>query len=442
MKVVNGNGPTAFAFELDPRAPDRLPGPVAAALARGSERSQDEADVLTAHFRRRVSERGAALVERRGELEREREQLEAAVPTALVLEELAEPRETHVHERGSFLQQGERVHPDVPGVLHDLPAEPAEPTEPTENGRGAPDRDRLTLALWLVDPDGPLTARVTVNRLWEQVFGRGIVFTSDDFGTRGDPPTHPALLDWLATELVRNGWSQKQLLRTIVTSSTYRQSSAVTPELQERDPHNLLLARGPRFRVPAETVRDIALAASGLLDRSIGGPSVFPPQPEDIWAATYSQDRWTTAEDSSRWRRGLYTFWRRTAPYPSFMAFDATSREVSCARRSCTNTPLQALVLLNDPAFVEAAGALARRMLTKESDEARAVLGFRLCLARRPEPAEVDVLVQLARSERALFTAEPDRAALLAPGEDPVELAVWTVVANALLNLDEVITKG
>ena len=228
--------------------------------------------------------------------------------------------------------------------------------------------------------------------------------------------------------MVESGWSVKHVLRTIVGSSTYRQTSAVTPEQLERDPRNALLARGPRFRVDAETVRDVALAASGLLNRTVGGPSVFPYQPEGIWATTYGDNTWTSAEGPNRWRRGMYTFWRRTAPYPTFLMFDATSREISCARRSRTNTPLQALALLNDPAFYEAAAALGRRMIEAGTGDAeRAALGFRLCLAREPRPGELDVLVRLARDER---------------GRAGDELAVWTLVGNVLLNLDETVTKG
>ena len=203
--------------------------------------------------------------------------------------------------------------------------------------------NRLGLARWLVDENNPLVARVAVNRLWEQIFGRGLVETSEDFGTQGAPPSHPELLDWLATEFIAKGWSQKALIRTIVLSATYRQSSAVTPELAERDPYNRLFARGPRVRMEAEMVRDVALAASGLLSAKMFGPSVFPLQPDGIWNMPYSSDKWTTSTGEDRYRRSLYTFWRRTSPYPSFMTFDATSRELCTVRRVRTNTPLQAL---------------------------------------------------------------------------------------------------
>ena len=223
--------------------------------------------------------------------------------------------------------------------------------------------NRLGLAHWLVDEANPLTARVAVNRAWEQFFGRGMVETSEDFGTQGAQPSHPELLDWLATEFVKQGWRMKPLHKLIVTSATYRQSSAVSPALVERDPYNRLLARGPRFRLEAEMVRDVALAASGLLSRKIGGPSVFPPQPDGIWDIPYSSEKWTLSEGEDRYRRGIYTFIRRSAAYPSFMTFDATSREFCTVRRVRTNTPLQALTTMNDEAFFEAARALAARVL-------------------------------------------------------------------------------
>jgi mono/diheme cytochrome c family protein len=409
---------------------------------------------------------------------------EPEIPKALVMQERKEPRETHVLVRGNFLSPGRKVLPGVPAVLPPLPA-------------GQP-ANRLGLARWLVDAENPLTARVAVNRLWQQFFGLGLVATSEDFGTQGEPPSHPELLDYLATELIRQKWSMKAIDRMIVTSATYRQASRVTPELVELDPRNRLLARGPRVRVEAEMVRDIALAASGLLSHKIGGPSVFPPQPEGIWTQNYSSEKWSTSPGEDRHRRGLYTFWRRTSPYPAFMSFDAPSREFCCVRRSRTNTPLQALTTLNDPAFVECARALARRMLNEapkttataaraadnraageaSTAEARAAYGFRLCLARQPKPAELQPLVALYQSELehyrrdtkaalALSAGAPMSAAVAkvdapasdtesnAGGSEPAsdsrpekahdnaaaDLAAWTVVANVLLNLDATITK-
>jgi len=371
---------------------------------------------------------------------------------ALVMTEREKPRETHVQIRGNFLSPGRRVSPGVPAVLPALP-------------EGAP-ANRLTMARWLVDPANPLTPRVTANRVWEQYFGVGLVETSEDFGTQGERPSHPELLDYLASELVHDGWSLKKFHRLIVTSATYRQSSRTTPALAERDPRNRLLAHGPRARVEAEMVRDIALSASGLLSHKVGGPSVFPPQPEGIWTQHYSGDQWTTSTGEDRYRRGLYTFWRRTSPYPTFMSFDAPSREACIVRRSRTNTPLQALATLNDPAFVETARALARRMLSEAPTgaqaattagpadaaviAARATHGFRLCLARAPRTAELEQLVALYQQELAHYRDHTDAATELAIGKEGAEnpdkidisqWAAWTVVANVLLNLDATLTK-
>ena len=365
---------------------------------------------------------------------------EAAIKpaTTLVMRERPAPRPTHVHIRGNHRNLGQAVTPAVPGKWHALSA-------------GQP-ANRLGLARWLVDPANPLVGRVTMNRIWARYFGKGFVETSEDFGAQGEPPSHPELLDWLATELVRQGWSVKAMHRLIVTSATYRQTSRVTPELYERDPYNRLNARGPRFRLEAETVRDNALAISGLLNRKIGGPSVFPSQPEGIWNNPYSTDKWMASKGGDRYRRGLYTFWRRTAPYAAFVAFDAPSREVCWERRPRTNTPLQALATLNDRVFVECSAALARRMLTEArgKDEDRAIYGFRLCAGRSPTGAELTYLVQLFRDNVAKYRKDPAAAqamrsnGLPAPAGDVdgAELAAWTVVANVLLNLDETVTKA
>ncbi|MBX7165069.1 MAG: PSD1 and planctomycete cytochrome C domain-containing protein [Pirellulales bacterium] len=361
-----------------------------------------------------------------------------AVTSTPVYEELAEPRTTRIQLRGNFLDPSDEVSAGVPAVLHALPED-------------AP-KNRLTMAHWLVDPRNPLVARVLVNRLWEQYFGRGIVETCEDFGTQGDRPTNPELLDWLATELVRLDWSLKAMHRTIVLSATYRQSSHVAPELAAHDPDNRLLARGPRLRLEAEMVRDQALAASGLLSAKMYGPSVMPPQPDGVWQVVYSGDTWNTSAGEDRYRRGIYTFWRRTSPHPMMTTFDAPSREVCVVRRSRSNTPLQALVTLNDPVFVEAAQALARRMLLESgaSPAERIERGFRLCVARRPEADETARLVALVESELAAYRQDPEAAARMATeplgpvptGLDTAELAAWTVVANVLLNLDETLTKG
>ena len=358
--------------------------------------------------------------------------------TTMVMEELQKPRTTHVLIRGSHNVKGEQVSPGVPRALHPMSAD----LPP----------NRLGLARWLVDPRNALVGRVTMNRLWAQMFGRGIVETSEDFGVQGEPASHPELLAWLAKEFVRQSWSLKSMQRLIVTSATYRQSSRVTPDRLERDPYNRWFSRGPRFRMEAEMVRDQALAVSGLLKNTIGGPSVYPYQPEGIWFVPYSNDRWTESRDGNQFRRGLYTFWRRSAPYPTFTVFDAPSREFCCERRARTNTPLQALVTLNDPAFVQPAAALARRVLTESNGtlENRAKFAFRLVLARAPTSAEISHVIELYREN--LDAYQRDRAAakvmaMIEPTKDRVEidqaeLAAWTVIANVLLNLDETVTKG
>ena len=367
------------------------------------------------------------------------------IVTALIVRERPgfERPSTFLHIRGAYLSKGEEVFADVPYVLNPLPAN-AMP-------------NRLGLALWLVSEENPLTARVTVNRYWEQIFGHGIVETTEDFGTQGDPPTHPELLDWLATEFMRDGWSMKKIIRTIVTSATYRQSSYVTPEWVERDPYNKLLARGPRFRVNAETVRDIALAASGLLSSKVGGPSVFPYQPEGVWGQPYSDDQWIQSTGEDRCRRGVYTFIRRTSAYPSHLTFDAPSREYCTVRRVRTNTPLQALTTLNDPVFFEAARALAWRVVHEAGPDlnTRATLAFRLCVSRSPARAELDRILAFYRQQLEQYRLDPKSAADTLGDSSPkvasqgpaataaanADLAAWTMVANVLLNLDETISK-
>ena len=340
---------------------------------------------------------------------------------------------TWLRERGNFASRAEKVYAGTPAALHPMP-------------ESAPS-NRLGLARWLVDERNPLVARVVVNRAWEQFFGRGIVETSEDFGSQAAAPSHPELLDWLAVEFVKRGWSQKALHRLIVTSATYQQDSTVTPEGLERDPANRLLARGPRFRVEAEMIRDLALSAAGLLSRKVGGPSVMPPQPEGIWRNPYSRERWMTAKGEDRYRRGLYTFLRRTSPYPSMMTFDATSREFCTVRRVRTNTPLQSLTLLNDETMLEMARALARRMYLEVDGAVRDRLahGFRLCLTRRPTSAELDRLVALYQQQLDNYRRDTPAAAKLLAGTNrelpEPELAALTLVSNVLLNLDEMVTK-
>jgi len=361
------------------------------------------------------------------------------IPSTLVMRERVsfERPSFELRVRGSFAARGERVYARTPTTLS-----PMREDQPV---------NRLGLARWLVDENNPLVARVAVNRVWEQIFGRGVVETSEDFGTQGAPPTHAELLDWLATEFVAKGWSQKAIIRTIVLSSTYRQSSAVTPLLAERDPYNRLLARGPRVRMEAEMVRDAALAASGLLSQKMFGPSVFPLQPEGIWNMPYNSDKWVPSSGEDRYRRSLYTFWRRTSPYPSFMTFDATSREYCTVRRVRTNTPLQALTLLNDPAAFEAAGALAKRMIAAGgAPTARAAFGIKLVLSRDSKPAELERLVKMYEEELAHYRTRSESSGSQSSGSqssadhsaaDSAELSAWTMVANVLLNLDEAVTK-
>ncbi|HEX6465578.1 MAG TPA: DUF1553 domain-containing protein, partial [Vicinamibacterales bacterium] len=357
------------------------------------------------------------------------------IPSALVMRDKPsfERPSTYVRRRGNFMDKREKVYAAVPEVLPPL----GDDQMP----------NRLGLARWLVDDRNPLTARVAVNRAWEQFFGRGIVETSEDFGTRGTPPSHPELLDWLATELVRQKWSMKTLHKTIVLSATYRQSSEVTRAMAERDPYNRLLARGPRFRLDAETIRDTVLATSGLLSDKIGGPSVFPPQPDGIWDIPYSDDKWVTSAGEDRYRRGLYVFIRRSAPYPSFLTFDATSRERCTVRRVRTNTPLQALTALNDEGFFEAARALGARVLRGPDDvESRITLAFRTVLSRTPAPEERERIRRSYNQQVNRFRNDSAAAASVVgsyavKGIDPTEQAAWTLVANALLNLDETVTK-
>lgn len=338
---------------------------------------------------------------------------------------------TVIRIRGTFTMPGDRVYAGVPDVLNPLPPD-AMP-------------NRLGLAYWLVDDNNPLTARVQVNHFWETLFGRGIVETSEDFGTQGDPPSHPELLDWLAVEFMSQGWSMKKILREMVTSATYRQSSHLTPELLERDPYNKLLTRGPRFRMEAEMVRDFALSTSGLLNPKIGGPSVFPFQPEGVWNMPYNDDRWVQSENGDQYRRDIYTFIRRTSPYPSLVTFDAPSREFCTVRRVRTNTPLQALTTLNDEVFFEAARAMARRM-QKEGGATptdQVAYGFRLCTSRPPEKAELDKLLGFYQRELQDFQKSVNPAREVVQSKDAANAPSWaamTMVANVILNLDEAIT--
>jgi hypothetical protein len=377
--------------------------------------------------------------------------------TSLVLQERAEPRETYIHTRGDFLSKGKVVTPGVPAALPPLPVD-----QPP---------NRLTLARWLVSPENPLTARVTVNRLWERFFGTGIVRTSEDFGRQGEAPSHPELLDWLACEFVQpqawanagggsspHAWDLKHVVRLIVTSATYRQTAAATPALLEKDFYNRLLARGPRFRMDGECIRDCAMTVSGLLVADVGGPSVYPLQVANLWKEIgflrpeIGMDEWPVSEGPDLYRRGLYTFWRRVCTYPTFATFDAPSRDVCTARRPRTNTPLQALAALNEPTLVEAARVFGQRILSEGGTDLaqRLTYAFQTCLSRPPTAAERERLTRFYDAQLAAFRQQPAAAnqllrigpAPLQTQTDPSELAAWTMVANVLFNLDEMLTKG
>jgi hypothetical protein len=408
-----------------------------AALA-ADKRTAEQQKALDETFRRE-HEPMASIYKRIVRSEKQLKETEAAIAKMPIMRELApqKQRVTRIHRRGNFLDPGDVVVPGVPGLFGPLP--PGAPT------------NRLGVAEWLVQPDNPLTARVAVNRAWARFFGTGLVETEEDLGTQGALPTHPELLDWLAVEFRDSlGWSWKKLCKTIVMSAAYRQSSRQDPGKLKIDPRNQWLSRAPRFRLSAETVRDQALAVAGLLSRKTHGPSVMPPQPEGIWRAVYSGLRWQTSPGEDRYRRALYTFCRRTSPYPAMTTFDAGSGEVCTVRRIRTNTPLQALVTLNDPAFFEAAAALGRRMNQGGGNAGHAVeRGFQLVLARPPAPGESERLVRLFESSRTGF--ERDTAAAkelldganlnLLSGESAETMAAWAVVANVLLNLDETLTK-
>jgi hypothetical protein len=364
------------------------------------------------------------------------EELDADLPglsEVAALAERATPRPTRILLRGDFRSPGIEVEPDVPGALPPLPA-------------GAP-RNRLGLARWLVERGHPLTARVTVNRVWQELFGRGLVATSEDFGTRGDPPSHPELLDWLAAEFMDSGWDFKHIVRLIVESATYRQSSRAREDLDNRDPLNTLLARQQRLRLPAELIRDSALAASGLLHPSVGGRSFFPPMPAGLLNVAYRSRDWRVSEGPERHRRTLYAFFWRSVPHPQRMNFDAPDTLTTCSRRQRSTTPLQALNLLNDPEFHEAAHALAARVMRERADlSGRVARVVELALARPPHADEVALLTRYYVRKRQRLEQEPALGARQFPGAaaaglDPAEAAAWAGVASVVLNLDEFITR-
>jgi hypothetical protein len=428
-----------LAVTDDPKMPKRaaVPQEILAILDRPDDERQPADHEKLARYFRSVT---PLLQSTRDEIAR-LEKARPAITNLPVLVELPidKQRVTHLFRKGNFLDPGEVVTATTPSAF---------------SSPSATKMDRLSVAKWLVSKENPLTSRVAVNRFWACLFGQGIVETEEDFGTQGDLPSHPELLDWLAVEY-RDAlqWDTKALLKLIVTSATYRQSSRVTPELLGRDPRNRLLSRAPRYRMEAEMIRDQALALSGLLAPKVGGPSVYPPQPDGLWQAAFNGERtWATSKGEDRYRRGLYTFWRRTIPYPSMAAFDAPSRETCAIKRVRSNTPVQAFVTLNDPVYVEAAQALARRIVrdggSTPEDRVRFVL--RVCLVRAPDSDQVAKLLDLYESERDHYRSSPAEALKLAT--DPLgplpagltadELAAWTVVANIVLNLDGVLTKG
>jgi hypothetical protein len=408
-----------------------------------SQRTEEQSDWLRKSFFQTASKADKQLDVDYQSLTKGLAQLNREIPSTMVMSEMRTPRQTHVLKRGDYQSPGDLVQPSTPSVLPAMP-------------KDAP-RNRLTLARWLINPTNPLTARVAVNHFWQMYFGLGIVKTSEDFGSQGDPPSNQALLDWLATEFIRTGWDVKSMQRVIVTSAAYRQESSVTPELLERDPENRLLARGPRFRLPAEMVRDNALAISGLLRFDVGGRSVFPYQPKGLWeemafGGDFSAQTYVQSHGSDLYRRSMYTFWKRSVPYPTLNTFDAPDREKCTARRSVTNTPLQALVVLNDPTYVEAARVFAERDLREAGPNRldRIRFAFRLATDRDPTAQESAVLEKLYRKEMIHY--DSDRAAatkLVSVGEskrdpklDPAELAAWTLVTSTILNMDETMTKN
>jgi hypothetical protein len=430
-----------FAVSNTPEAAaEKLPAAVRQALAVPQEdRTAAQEDVIFSYWRTQVPEWSDA--------NRRIEGLWQSHPrgiSQLVLKERAECRKTYVHDRGDFLKPTAEVTPSTPKFLHTLESTAAMP-------------NRLDFARWLVDRRSPTTARSIVNRLWQAYFGVGLVSSADDLGTQGDLPTHPELLDWLAVELMEHDWSLKHIHRLIVSSATYQQSSVVSPELLERDPANSLLARGPRFRVDAEMVRDIALAASGLMKHQVGGPSVCPPAPSFLFEppASFMPKPWALATNRDQYRRALYTFKYRSVPYPALETFDAPRGDVACVRRARSNTPLQALTSLNESLFLECARMLAQRTIAEggDTDDQRLVYAMRCCTSRKPDNEELATLRSFLKNQRQEFAADEAAAQKLVGGapaiDEPVppgftwaDVAAWTATARVILNLDETITKN
>jgi hypothetical protein len=414
------------------------------------KRNDKQRAELRTHYVEHVSPVSRPLHEALAAAKKQRDEFNATIPTAMVMQEMDKPRETHVLIRGAYDNKGELVSMNTPAFLP--PMDPAWP------------KNRLGLAKWLLDEKNPLTSRVTVNRFWQSFFGTGLVKTSDDFGSQGELPSHPELLDWLATEFMKDSagraWDVKAMVKLLVTSSTYRQASYISPDAAEHDPENRLLARGPRFRLNAEFIRDQALAVAGLLDDRIGGASVLPYQPAGLWeelmsradGANFSAQVYVQSHGADLYRRSMYTFWKRTVPPPQLSTFDAPDRETCTVKRSRTNTPLQALVLMNDPTYIEASRKLAERVIREGGStvQDRLAFAFRLPLARKPRPDEAKVLIRILTEQSDHFRQHPEAVTkLLAVGESPrdekldqAELAAWTTVTSVILNLDETVTKG
>ncbi len=423
------------ADEIELIATPETPAQILAMPA--GERSARQAHKLQAYYVAQHAEAGLrAAFENLASLKRDHQKFVDGIPTTMVMEDVSPRRDTFVLARGQYNQPGEKVAPGLPAFLP---------------GSARPIENRLDLARWLVDPANPLVARVAVNRYWQWYFGTGLVKTVDDFGTQGELPSHPELLDWLATEFQRTGWDMKRLQRMIVTSATYRQSSAVTPELSRRDPENRLLTRGPRQRLSAETIRDMALAASGLLVERIGGPSVKPYQPPRLWLELTGNVDYEQDHGPDLYRRSIYTFVKRTVAPPTMITFDSSPRETCTVRTTRTNTPLQALALMNDVTFVEAARALAERVIAEAAPEPgeRIARAFRLVLARPASAAELETLLRNWSRQLSHFRQHAGEAdALVKSGEAPrktaceaCELAAYTAVCSLIMNLDEAITK-
>lgn len=384
----------------------------------------------------RSDESRKPLVSQLNKLKGQESQLKAAIPTTMVVREQRKSRQTNIHIRGNFLEKGAAVKSGVPAVLP--------PMQFADESNG----NRLDFANWLFDPEHPLTSRVTVNRFWQRFFGLGLVETENDFGTQGNLPSHPELLDWLAAELIENDWNMKALHRVIVTSSTYRQSSKVTAPLYAKDPRNRLLARQSRIRIEAEGIRDLALAASGALSQKMLGPGVYPPQPKGIYVVTQVSKQWPESKGLDRYRRGLYTYFWRSSPYPMLPTFDAPDANGTCSRRTRSNTPLQALTLANDVAFMELAKLLSDRILRDSPayTEARIRFGFQVALCREPSKSEFDILTRYVDDYATFFKNKPDQAKLAASRTRPTGVsleasATWTGFARVLLNLDEFIMR-